>query len=456
MLKTSLARQHARGEQRSISGYFIREMLRAFDSVGAWGVTVIFLIFISWIGKLQPEAEVYFYVHFTYTIVLSMIVSAPINGLLNFHLVDELFIGHYHPVLEMFSGALLLLMPLTFCLALFLFLSFSIKPLSHGIIFAALSTSLTSVWLITNVMTILKLQRVTFMSFLLGLGVAFILIFPSQGIFQEEAVLIGLIVGFSVISFFQYAYILIGHHKGLVFPSFNFLRLKEGALAVTFFFLFFTLMIWIDKIIYWIMPQKTHLLGPFFRYSDYDYPFFIAFSIFSFAYFLIMRRISDLIKAPHKQFSDGLYYNFPLERLDQDKYRLILGYRKIFYSIVFIYGMVTIIALLSVSLGIVRLPWQNPFIFHLLLIATLFLGIFFLNVLILQYLNQYKLLAIICFFLTILNTFLTALSIQLEIRYDGLAFLIVCMIAVVVSYIFIEKILGRWEYVIVKNLANDF
>ncbi len=439
----------------TITEAIIQEILRTADKVGAWWLTVLFLVFIAWMEQLLYGLDVYFFIHFTYAIVLSMILSSPINGMLSFHLNEALFKKDYKEVLNSLTGALLLVMPMIFSIALLLFVSVSLKPFSHGLIFAALTTGLGALWIINNIMMILQLKRMIFFIYLLVLGLTFILILFTRYFFEIEYVLVLLIFGFSGIAFIQYGYIVKKYHRNeRLSASFSFFK-KDG-LPVLLFFLFFNLGIWIDKILFWFMPQTTYPVDPLFRYSDYDYPFFVAFTILSLAQLLTLIRVNEYIKKPHKEFSEGLFHNFPLSMLDKGKIEIILGYRKIFYVLSFIYGALIMMIMLVVSLGLIELPWANPGVFQMLLIAILFLSLFSLNMLVLNYMNQNKLLAWLCFLFFLLNGLLTFLGIQLNIPYDGFGLLLSSMVVFFISYHFVEKILGHWEYVIIKEIINDF
>ncbi len=444
-------------KRKTITEYIIDESIKIAESVGSWWLTVIFLIIIGWlVGLQQQNILIQFYVPLTYTIFLSMFYCAPINGLLAGYLSDQIFVDNYRPVLANLSGALLFSLPIIFILTFLLCVFFSHKSIGFAVIFAAMTVSLSAVWITNNVMAILKLGRVAFITFSLGVIFSFLLNLITMRVFGLEGIFIALMLGFGAIAFIQYGYVVKGFYRGKVTISFTFLGRNPGALSKMSFFIFFNLALWIDKIVYWFMPQTSYQLDPLFRYSDYDYPFFVAFTIFSFSQFLTMRRLQELIKVPYAQFTDALFYNFPFSRLDEGKYNLILGYRKIFYSLVLVYGAIILMILFSISVGMIRLPWQNEYSFYLLLMSTLFLGIFLLNLLILQYMNQYKLLTWLCIWFFIFSGGFSILIIQLELPYDGLAFFIASMMSFIISSYYIDNLLGHWENVVIKGISENF
>ena len=427
----------------TITEAIIQKILKAIDNVGAWWLTVLFLALIAWMEQLLYGQDVYFFIHFTYAIVLSMILSSPVNGMLNFHLNEALFKKDYNEVLNSLTGAVLLVMPMIFSIALLLFVSVSLKPFSHGLIFAALTTGLGALWIINNIMMMLKLERLIFVNYLLALGLTFTFIFFTRDFFKIEYVLVLLILEFSGIAFIQYAYIFKIYHRNSIL-SYSFSFFKKDALPVLLFFLFFNLGFWIDKLLFWFMPETTHPVDSLFRYSDYDYPFFVAFTILSLAQ-LLMRRVNEyIIKKPY------------ISMLDNGKKELISAYRKDFYSLIVLYGTLIMIIMLMVSQGFIQSPWINPYVFQIIIIATLFIGLFSLNILILDYLNQNKLLAWLSFLFFVLNGLLTFIGIKLNIPYDGFGLLFSSMLVFLLSYYFVENFLGHWEYVIIKDIADDF
>ncbi len=426
----------------TITEAIIQEILRSVDSVGAWWLTVLFLALIAWMEQLLYGQDVYLFIHFTYAIVLSMILSSPINGMLNFHLNEALLKTDYKKILNSLTGAILLLLPMIFSIALLLFVSVSLKPFSHGLIFAALTTGLGALWIISNIMMMLKLERLIFVNYLLVLGLTFTFIFFTREFFKAEYVLVLLIFEISAIAFIQYAYILkIYHRNSILSYSFSFLKIRKDGLAVLLFFLFFNLGIWIDNILFWFMPETTHPVDSLFRYSDYDYPFFLAFTILSLAQ-LLMIHVKEYIKKPY------------ISMLDNGKEELISAYRKDFYSLIVLYGALIMIIMLMEDF--IQFPWINSDVFQIILIATLFIGLFSLNILILDYMNQNKLLAWLSFLFFVLNGLLTFIGIKLNIPYDGFGLLLSSILVFLLSYYFVEKFLGHWEYVIIKDIADDF
>jgi len=437
----------------SLSEAVLQEFVHAIESTGSWWLTISFLIFIGWITGLATKAFKV-YIVLTFATVLSMFFSSFLNPTLSKYLSDKLFLRHYKDVCDNLCGAVIAGTLSSFSFSLVLALFFSNLPLNQKIIFSSLTSALTGVWITNNVMSILEEEKSAFFSFVIAFLLTFLFVI-ILGRNKLNVFLTGITIGFASVFFSQLAFILKGYNRGEIIPCLSFLRIKEYFYE-TFSFMFFILGIWIDKVVFWFMPSTACKIDSLFRYSKYDFPFFVSFTIFSFSQFLIFRSLKDAIRKPYENFINSVRYNLPLFRISQEKYNIISGYRKIFYSIIYIYGGITTIVLFAISAGIIDLPWKNPFVFHYLTMGTFFLAIFSFNYMMLQYLDQYRAVAQICFIFTLINGIGTYIGIKVGSEYNGLAFLFASFISACLSMGLVNKVLGRWEYEIFKESSKVF
>ncbi|MCI5221163.1 MAG: hypothetical protein D3924_00415 [Candidatus Electrothrix sp. AR4] len=458
-------------KEDTLSSLCSKEIWCAVLNVGTWWSTIVSLIFICLLMKITSDDALNFYVPLTYCVGLSMLISAPLNGLISDALSDDIFKEYYHTVLNTLTGALTIVLLLAFALTFLLHLCFSKQSYIDGLIFSVLTASMSALWVCINVMTVLKKKRGVLWSFWFGLTLTLILsigvryfLLPLLHLTPEtlsqvlsRLTMAELSLGFTLAAGIQYGYLFKTYQYGKMEPEYSWFRVTDKNKVVFFFFLFFNLGMWIDKILYWYWPDVGKKLNPeelFFRYSDYDTPFFWAFTLFSFCQLLILRRLEELLQEPQKSFYEGLNINLPFKHLDEKKQEFIAGYRKILNSIFFLYGPIVFMLLSSISMNFIELPWENPFVFHLLLIATLVLGIFFLNLIVLQYTDQYLLAMLLCAIFLLLNFAGTYLVIFFDLRsYQGAGFLTASLVTTAISWYFVEHYLGRLEYVATKNIA---
>jgi len=387
-----------------------------------------------------------------------MTLGAPINAMVSNYLSDPIYFGDYHPVVTELTGALLVGTLLGFTIALTLTVVVSSQPLHICLIFASLTAILTGLWIVNNVTAILKKDRLQFTAFLVG----FLLSYAALLLLRRSDVLAALLstvaVAFAFSVFFQYAYVVKGFNRSRVEVTFNFYR-HATRLPVVVAFTFFTLGLWIDKIVFWFMPETAEPIAndALFRFSEYDWPFFVAFSIFSLSHLLIFRNVASLILKPYKDFTNALSWNMPFRHLTERKLRLIDGYRTTLDYVVRIYGPLVLLVFILTSNLKIEFPWRNPFTFHHALFATFFFGFYSINFILLQYLKRHRTLAASAVLFFALNGFFSYLVIaQGRVDLYGFPFALASVVCSLYTAVVIHHTLGGWEFALFEEVANGF
>jgi uncharacterized membrane protein len=437
----------------SMTEELTRQAILAAESTGSWWLTILFLTLISYLTGYYADKSYLFYSMLTYSIIISMILGFSLNSLLNKKLSDEIYQGNYHIVPGEICGAMLIIIPSSFIASFMIVLAWSDIPLNQIIIFSSLTSILAGLWITNNTLSILEEEKISFLSYFIGLALSifFILAIRKTDI---TTLLVSLCIGFSFITFFQFAFIIKGYNRGKVSLQFSFLKKRNIWRILS---MIFTITgIWIDKIIFWIMPETSHKIDNLFRFSNYDYPFYMAFTIYSISQYIILKNLKFLIREPYKNFFRAINNNFPFQRISEEKFYLVKGYRKNLYGLIYIYGFIILSILFTISTGICNLPWQNPFIFHYLLTGTFFYAIITLNSILLEYLQQYKILAITGFLFTFLNGTISYIAIRTDPEYYGLNFLIASITASIITLLILNIKLGKLEYETFKEVATDF
>lgn len=442
--------------RKTISQQVVHEASKAVQSIGTWWSTVVFLTLLAWAARLTLTGSYAFYTIFTYAVVLSMLIAAPINAMTSNYLSDPIFLGDYHPVTSELTGALFVGTLLGFGLGFGLAFLFSSQALHVVLIFASLTSILTALWIVNNIMAILKKEKVEFIAFLIGFAIAYVLFLFIRRVDLLAAMLATVTTAFAITVFFEYAYIMKGFNRGRIEVTFNFLlKMSRGYIILAFFF--FTLGLWVDKIVFWFTPETAQPIDDLFRFSNYDWPFFVGFSIFSISHLLIFRNVQTLILDPYKEFTNSLAYNLPFKVLTEKKLQLIAGYRTVIDYVVQIYGPLLLLIFILTSFLKVEFPWKNPFTFHHILFATFFFSFYSINFILLQYIKCYKVLALTAFLFFAVNGSVTWLIIRTgQINLYGLGFAFASIAATLLSSAVIHRILGGWEYYIFEEVADDF
>jgi uncharacterized membrane protein len=134
---------------------------------------------------------------------------------------------------------------------------------------------------------------------------------------------------------------------------------------------------------------------------------------------------------------------------------LVQGIGLVSSSIFLFYGGISMLILFLVYTGALPLPWNNPFIFHYLLVGTVFFALYFFYFLVLQYLDDYTAVLKLNLLFLGLNALGTFMSVQAGWKYHGTGFMAAAVITAFVSFIMINHRAGGLEYEVFRKAAEQ-
>lgn len=451
----TLASSLRRLRGRTLSQTVAREGLDAFEAVGPWLLTLLCLAAMGLSTYVfTGQAPVRFYLMLTYATALSLIVTAPLHTMLNRHLADEIYLGRLRSIV---GGLLALtLLAVAACLATAGLLAFGVSrlPLHLKISFVGLTALMGLFWCISALICALRRERLLLYLFIAGMGtslVLFGLLRPSAA--QPLVLIFGAGVAVPVAG--CYAYVIKVYLRDTVRLDWAFLR-RPRNLRLAAALLAFNLAFWVDKFIFWFAPSTGKAHDPLLRYAaDYDFPFFAALTLMMVGSVLVYRGIKRRVSGPYEAFIFKLANNFPFRELALEKMRLVNGIGQVSTGLLVFYGGLAVFALLLVHLQVVPLPWRNPFVFHYLLLGTVFFSLFFLYFLVLQYLDDIDGLLRICLLFLGLNAAGTAVSLHFGWKYYGTGFLFAAVVIAVVAFAMVNRTVGGLEYEVFKKALRE-
>ncbi len=433
----------------TLSRYLLQESALAAESIGPWFLTVLCLFAV---GVMANNVLVQFYLFVTYATACSLIVASPLHAVLAEYLGRQIFIGKTYSIVNgMLSDTILtvvIMLPLAALLV-----SFSEIPLNQKMLFVILTTLLSLLWAITSLLGILDKSLRSFVSFFIGLGV---MVIVARLIHTTQLnILVSLfILGMTIPVGGGYAYVLKTSLRQEARADWTFFR-HAHALKVGGAFLSINLGFWIDKFLFWFLGPTAERTDRLFQHCpEYDYPFFVAFTLMMLAMFLGYRKIKSKVKLPFQAFIFKLNNNYPFWEIDLEKAHIVNGINEVISDILLFYGGTVITMLLFVAIGVLAIPWQNPYAFYYLLIGTVFYALYFFAFLILQHLDDYGLLLQMGMAFLCLNTLCTYLSILAGRNYYGAGFMVAAILAAIVALITTNAKIGALEYEIFKKAAK--
>ncbi len=435
----------------TLSGQALKEAVNVMEAVGPWLLTVICLGVIGiTVYLVHGTSPVLFYLLITYATALSLIISSPFHSMFTRYLADEIFLMRYQAITNGLITLCILMVAVTVVVSSAIVFSLSRIPLDLKIGFIGMTTLLSLLWCISTALSSLKREKIFFMIFTLGIVtslVVFLILRPVDT--KILLVIFSLAIVIPVAS--GVSYIIKVYLRDPISLDWKFLK-RPGLLNLGIALFAFSLGFWIDKFIFWYMLGKKGAIDTFFRYySEYDLPFFVALSIMMIGSFLVYRGVKGKITGPYEAFVFKISNNFPFRELALEKYKLVQGISYVSSTIFLFYGGISIFILFLIYIEVIPIPWRNPFVFHYLLLGTIFFSLYFFCFLVLQYLDDYVALVKLNLLFFALNAGVTLLSIHVGYSFYGTGFMSACIISSLVGFVMINSKMGGLEFEVFKR-----
>jgi uncharacterized membrane protein len=368
-------------------------------------------------------------------------------------MADEMFLGKVHTILNGLTLLSILVVFATMALSAPLALLLSKVPLNQKIGFIGLACLLGLFWCLSSVLCSLRKERLLFLLFSAGMGTSLALFLLTRKT-EIHFLLIFFSLGMAVPVAGGYAYIVKLYMRSEITLDPQFLR-RPRALRVGLSSFVFSLGFWADKFIFWFSGETGIAFDPLLHFApDYDFPFFVALTIMMVSSLLIYKGIKRKITGPYESFVFKLTNNFPFRELALDKFNLVHGIGQVSSSILAFYGGTVLVVLFLVTMRIVPLPWSNPFVFHYLMIGTVFFSLYFFYFLVLQYLDDYSALLRLNVLFFTLNVTGSLVSIRAGWQYYGTGFMAASMLSALAGFLMVNARAGGLEYVVFRKASS--
>ena len=440
-----------------LSRSVLREGIEAFEAVGPWFLTLLCLAVMGLSVQLMTDkAPVLFYLLLTYASAISLVVSSPFHTMLNRYIADEVYRVNYQPIINGLITLTIGVVAVVFLISFSIVFFFAKIPMNQKIGFVSLSTLLSMFWCISSFLSSIQKERILLVLFSAGMAGMLLLYYFTKSS-DAMALLLIFSFGISVPVAGGYAYSIKLYLRSKIRVEWNFLK-RPGAIKIGLSIFFFYLGFWMDKVMFWFSGRTGIAYDPLFHYCpQYDFPFFVALSIMMIGSVLVYRGVKRKITDPYTAFISKLANNFPFRDIAFEKYRLVDGIGQVSSSILLFYGGLSVFVLFLVYIQVIPIPWSNPFIFHYLLVGTIFFSLYFFYFLLIQYLDEYDMLLRLNILFFLLNFFGSLITIKFGARYYGCGFLFASAICALVSFFMVNSKVGGLEYhVFLKALRQSY
>ena len=421
-------------------------------SAGPWVISILGILVLGLISLAVVENTVHisqFQTSVTYLISTSLVFSGLFQLGFTRYVADELFREKTENVIPNFNGLMLMYTcimglisyPLSFYL-------FSEQTLLYRLLMPSTFILLCNIWLATTLLSGLKQYKSVLIVFALGYGTTII-----TGFLLRHFSLDGLLFSFFLGHFVLLSGILFAidaHYATNKLIDFDFLFSKKVYRSLIFAGFLFNLGIWIDKYVFWFMPQTgQRVIGPLHSSIIYDLPIFLAYLaiIPGMAVFLV-RMETDFVEYYHK-FYDAIRDGGTLSQIRDMHSEMVMTAKQGIFEIIKIQTLTVLFVFIA-----------GPALLRLLHISPLFLSLFYVDVVAVSlqvvmlgllnvffYLDKRYKTVILTLLFFILNLVFSIVSIKLGTAYYGYGFASALLVCVCVGMWLLDKDFEELPYV---------
>lgn len=446
-------------------GYELRRLLRKDTLVGAleaygyagvigsgpWVLSILGILAIGILSAPVVGAAVevtQFQVSVTYLIATSLIFAGLIQLAFTRYVSDRLFEKKDEVVLPAYNGVLLLTMAASGALGMvLLFVLFPGFSIAYRILMLACFVLLSGIWVTTIFLSGLKLYKSIVVLFAAGYTVTVTVALLLRG-YGLEGLLLGFLVGHFII--FVGMWLLTAYRYAPPRAiAFDFLRRDLAYPSLMVVGLLYNTAVWADKFMFWFFPPTSDaIIGPLRASLIYDLPVFLAYlSIIPGMAVFLVRVETDFVDY-YERFYDGVRGGSSLRFIEDMRDEMVQSVRNGLGEIAKIQ---TLAVLATFAAG--------PALLDVLGISELYLPLFYVQTVgaslqvlvlallnILLYLDQRKIILLLCVTFLVLNVALTALSLWLGAAFYGYGYCLAVLLTLGLGLYLLDWKLGRLEY----------
>jgi uncharacterized membrane protein len=410
------------------------------------GILIIGVMSLAFV--IPQYAIVQFQVSVTYLIAFSLILTGPLQLSFTRFISDRLFAKRRDLVLSNYNAVVLVTTLMSGIIGLAaVALGFGGTPIGYRLLMVAGFVLLGNIWIAVIFLSSLKQYREILFTFFVGYSctVGFAIMLNRHGI---TGLLGGFVAGHLV---------LLAGLSGAIYRNFSSPRLisfevferRYAFPRLALVGLLFNLGVWIDKLMFWYAPGTgSEVIGPLHASVIYDIPVFIAYVCVMPGMAAFLVRIEADFAEYYDAFYDAVRSGATLRRINEMRDMMVTSVRAGLYEIIKVQA---VMLLLIFAFGAKLLEALHISVLYMPLLIVdvvaaslqvLFLGL--MNVFF--YLDMRQTALRLCVAFVVLNSVLTAITLQLSPNTYGYGFAFALMILVIASVRLLDQKFARLEY----------
>lgn len=434
----------------SRSGTLKAYKITGLVSAGPWMLSILGLMLIGLLALPQGASGAdakSFTTSVIWMIGASMILTGVLQLMFARFIADRLFESKEEFINPNLLGAILLTTAFSGVIGIALVLLVFHGNLVYEMLMISNFVVLCNIWIIVVFAATLKRFKLILTSFAAGYSVtvAFSLFLTSMG---HNGLLIALLLGHGLILFTI---------LGIVMPEYpvtkgvrlDFLKRSQITPALVFIGVCYNLGFWVDKLIFWLVPETSEtVIEPLRASLIYDLPIFLAYIsvIPGMAVFLL--RVETDFTAAYESFSTAISGNASAREIEKLGNEMVLTVRDGLFQVAKIQGVAVMVFYLLVPSVISMFGFSraHAHVFYIDLVGVAAQVVMLAVLSVFFYLDKLRSACILCLVLLVSNTLFSFISIDLGPDYYGYGFGLSMIFSAVLGVLMLARELERFEF----------
>lgn len=435
--------------QDTYSGAIRGYLYAAVISAGPWMISVAALSLLGVFSApfLSRESATLFAATVTHTFAVSLITTGLIQMAVTRYLADELYLRQAESVAPAFVTVLALSSAAQFVIINALF-ALTDLPVGYRLPAASLYVAVSGIWV---AMVFLSAAR-DYLSIVLSFAAGYTLsILAALGLGERyglTAYLLGFAAGQMLVLGLLTWRILAEFELGESF-SLRFAGHLRRYPSLVFVGFAYNLALWIDKMVFWVSPQRVSVESYLGVFPVYDTSFFVASIVIMPSLAVFVVSIETDFYLNYRRFYEVIRYRLSLGELEDAKRGMALSLRRSYATLLKVQGITSLLAMTLLVDPMVRLFSIPEAYVPLLrvLIAGMSVQVFvLLTILILLYLDLRGSVVVVCSTFLLTNLGFTLLTLPLGTAFYGYGFLASSVVGLAVAVALLVERFRKLEY----------
>ncbi len=420
-------------------------------SSGPWLISMVSIFISGYLASKMLHNDhivLAFMICVTYLIAFSLIITSFFQLSFTRFLADIIFEKKLKNVLPNTIGAVILNM---FIGGLFVVpMSFSLykaQGFSFAVLFGFNFIVFCAIWIVNVVLSGLKNYKFIAFSFFVSYLLIVALVYQI-GMFGLFYLLLSFFIG-QVLLLFLLIALVAKNFPSEKTISFEFLREIKKYRYLVFSGFFLTISVWVDKILFWYMPQTSVQVVGLLRYSPiYDLPIFLAYLTIAPGMAMFLLRIETEFVEHYDKYYKAVRDGGTLKEIYKYENDMVVCAKFALVEILRVQLLTTFTIMMfsKYIFAYFYMPFESLPIFYVDLIGVALQLMFMSITVILFYLNKIKEVFIVSVVLFLSNLILSFLSIKMGIFFYGYGFGISYFGASVMALFYLNKSFKRLHY----------